>query len=116
MQDSLLPRIASGDQSAVPECISRYGGLIWTLARRRLASREDAEDVVQEVFVDLWRSADRFAPQVAEVSEKLPHVFMTKKEGKVLHLDSSCRHLVARETQAMNWCSTCGSAKTSKVA
>jgi RNA polymerase sigma factor (sigma-70 family) len=66
LQDSLLPRIADGDQSAVPECISRYGGLIWTLARRRLASREDAEDVVQEVFVDLWRSADRFDPQVAE--------------------------------------------------
>ena len=66
MEDSLLPRIASGDQSAVPECICRYGGLVWTLARRRLASREDAEDVVQEVFVDLWRSADRFDPQVAE--------------------------------------------------
>jgi RNA polymerase sigma-70 factor (ECF subfamily) len=66
LQDSLLPRIAGGDQSAVPECISRYGGLVWTLARRRLASREDAEDVVQEVFVDLWRSADRFDPQVAE--------------------------------------------------
>lgn len=66
MQDSLLPRIAGGDQSAVPECISRYGGLIWTLARRRLASREDAEDVVQEIFIDLWRSADRFDPLVAE--------------------------------------------------
>lgn len=62
----LLPRIADGDQSAVPECISRYGGLIWTLARRRLTSREDAEDVVQEIFVDLWRSANRFDPMVAE--------------------------------------------------
>ena len=66
MQDSLLPRIAGGDQSAVPECISRYGGLIWTIARRRLASREDAEDAVQEIFIDLWRSADRFDPLVAE--------------------------------------------------
>lgn len=66
MPDSILPRIADGDRSAVPECVSRYGGLIWSLARRRLASREDAEDVVQEVFVDLWRSADRFDPQVAE--------------------------------------------------
>ena len=66
LEDSLLTRIADGDQSAVPECISRYGGLIWTLARRRLASREDAEDVVQEIFVDLWRSADRFDPMVAE--------------------------------------------------
>jgi RNA polymerase sigma factor (sigma-70 family) len=66
LQDLLLPRIAGGDQSAVPECISRYGGLIWTLARRRLANREDVEDAVQEVFVDLWRSAGRFDPQVAE--------------------------------------------------
>jgi RNA polymerase sigma-70 factor (ECF subfamily) len=66
LEGSLLTRIAGGDQSAVPECISRYGGLIWTLARRRLASREDAEDVVQEIFVDLWRSADRFDPLVAE--------------------------------------------------
>jgi RNA polymerase sigma-70 factor (ECF subfamily) len=66
LEDSLLRRIADGDQSAVPECISRYGGLIWTLARRRLASREDAEDVVQEIFVDVWRSADRFDPLLAE--------------------------------------------------
>jgi RNA polymerase sigma-70 factor (ECF subfamily) len=66
LEGSLLTRIAGGDQSAVPECISRYGGLIWTLARRRLASREDAEDVVQEIFVDLWKSADRFDPLVAE--------------------------------------------------
>ena len=66
MEGSLLMRIANGDHSAVPECISRYGGLIWTLARRRLASLEDAEDVVQDVFVDLWRSADRFDPLVAE--------------------------------------------------
>lgn len=66
LEGLLLTRIAGGEQAAVPECISRYGGLIWTLARRRLPSREDAEDVVQEVFVDLWRSADRFDPQVAE--------------------------------------------------
>jgi RNA polymerase sigma-70 factor (ECF subfamily) len=66
LEELLLLRIADGDQSAVPECISRYGGLIWSLARRRLASREDAEDVVQEVFVDVWRSANQFDPLVAE--------------------------------------------------
>ena len=66
LEHSLFLRMARGDQSAVSECIARYGGLVWTLARRRLASREDVEDVVQEVFVDLWKSADRFDPRMGE--------------------------------------------------
>ena len=64
--DLLLTRIAAGDQSAVPACVARYGPLVWTLAQRRLKNAADAEDAVQEVFIDLWRSADRFDPRVAE--------------------------------------------------
>lgn len=66
MQTLLLPRIAAGDHSAVPECLARYGGLVWTLARRRLGNEQDAEDAMQEVFIDLWRFADRFDPGIAE--------------------------------------------------
>ena len=64
--DMLLTRIAAGDRSAVPACVSRYGPLVWTLARRRLKNAADAEDAVQEVFIDLWKSAERFDPRVAE--------------------------------------------------
>ena len=64
--DMLLTRIAAGDQSAVPACVARYGPLVWTLAQRRLKNAADAEDAVQEVFIDLWRSAERFDPRVAE--------------------------------------------------
>lgn len=66
LQTLLLPRIAAGDQAAVPECLARYGGLVWTLARRRLGNEQDAEDAMQEVFIDLWRFADRFDPGIAE--------------------------------------------------
>ena len=66
MQELLLTRIADGDGSAVPDCVSRYGGLVWALARRRLGKGADTEDAVQEVFIDLWRSAARFDQQVAE--------------------------------------------------
>lgn len=61
-QDSaaLLPRIAAGDELAVRECIARYGPLIWALVRRWSPELSDAEDAVQEVFVDLWRSAARY--------------------------------------------------------
>jgi RNA polymerase sigma-70 factor (ECF subfamily) len=64
--DLLLTRIAAGDQSAVPDCVARYGPLVWTLAQRRLKNAADAEDAVQEVFIDLWRSAERFDPGIAE--------------------------------------------------
>ncbi len=56
----LLPRIATGDERAVRECVQRYGALVWSLARRWSADTLDAEDAVQEVFIDLWRTAVRF--------------------------------------------------------
>ncbi|MDX2148586.1 MAG: sigma-70 family RNA polymerase sigma factor [Planctomycetota bacterium] len=64
-EPTLLQRIAAGDKVAVRECIDRYGGLIWSLARRLAASDSDAEDTVQEIFVELWRHAGRFDPNVA---------------------------------------------------
>ncbi|MFK7736643.1 MAG: sigma-70 family RNA polymerase sigma factor [Pirellulaceae bacterium] len=59
---SILQRIAAGDQSAVEECLSRYGGLVWTIASRLSQSSADAEDATQEVFVELWRKAAHFDP------------------------------------------------------
>lgn len=56
--DLLLPRIAAGDRSAIKEAIARFGGLVWSLARR--GSPNDAEDVVQEIFLDVWKSAVRY--------------------------------------------------------
>lgn len=45
------------------DCIDEYGGVIWNLANRYLAgSSSDAEDAVQEIFVELWTSAHRFDP------------------------------------------------------
>jgi RNA polymerase sigma factor (sigma-70 family) len=60
----VLPRVASGDPGAVRECIDRYGGLVWSLARRLCPSTSEAEDAVQEIFVSLWRSSGRFNPEM----------------------------------------------------
>jgi RNA polymerase sigma-70 factor (ECF subfamily) len=58
--DSVLARIAAGDADAVQECIDRYSNLVWSIARRYTRSAAEAEDAVQDVFVDLWKSAPRF--------------------------------------------------------
>lgn len=59
----VLLRVARGELQAVKECLSQYGALVWSLARRYAPA--EAEDAVQEIFVDLWKSAARFDPAVA---------------------------------------------------
>lgn len=63
--DSLLNRVAAGDPDAVRQCIEVYGGLVWSLARRLSLRPADVEDAVQEVFMELWRSAGRFDERIA---------------------------------------------------
>jgi RNA polymerase sigma-70 factor (ECF subfamily) len=65
MSDCILPKVAAGRTGAVDECLSRYGGLVWSLARRQSPNQADAEDAVQEIFIDLWHSAARFDERVA---------------------------------------------------
>lgn len=72
----LLPRVAASDPSAAKECIERFGGLVWALARRHTRSATDAEDAVQEIFLDLWRSASRFD---AERSSEVAFVAMVAR-------------------------------------
>ena len=65
---SLLQRVARGDASAVQECLDGHGPLVWALARRLCPSSADAEDVVQEIFIALWKSADQYDPALGTES------------------------------------------------
>ena len=62
MTDTLLQQIATGHSSAVEEFLARYTSSVWGLARRFCRSAEDAEDATQEIFVEVWKNADRFDP------------------------------------------------------
>jgi RNA polymerase sigma-70 factor, ECF subfamily len=62
-EEAVLARVAMRDASAVRECLARYGGLVWSIARR--FSPTDADDAVQEIFLDLWKNAGRYDPAIA---------------------------------------------------
>jgi RNA polymerase sigma-70 factor (ECF subfamily) len=59
---TLLRRLAEGEHEALGEVYDLYAGLVNALALRILRDTADAEDVVQEVFVQVWRQASRFDP------------------------------------------------------
>ena len=63
MSEALLPRIAKGDMEAVSDFLRRHTALVWGQARRCFRSAQDAEDAVQDIFLEVWRSAERFDPR-----------------------------------------------------
>ncbi|MBL9150370.1 MAG: sigma-70 family RNA polymerase sigma factor [Phycisphaerae bacterium] len=65
LQRPILERVAAGEPGAAKECLDRFGGLVWSLARRLCRNATEAEDAVQEIFVDLWKSAPRFDASIA---------------------------------------------------
>ena len=56
----LLSRLAAGEVDAAAELYDRCSAHVYALARRILRDDGEAEDVVQEVFAQAWRTAARY--------------------------------------------------------
>src|SRR5882672_9218530 len=61
MEDScLLVRIQARDQGAMSVLFNRYAALVYAVALRVLKDASEAEDVMQEIFVQIWREPGVF--------------------------------------------------------
>lgn len=70
----LVARIAAHEadaedaSDALSELYDRFAGLLLAVSRRILGSQEEAEDVLQEVFVQVWNQAARYESSRSSVS------------------------------------------------
>lgn len=65
----LIRRVAGpGDGRALSELYDRYGGIVYGTGMRYLGDRTLAEDLVQDVFLSVWRNAGSYDPSRAGFS------------------------------------------------
>jgi RNA polymerase sigma-70 factor, ECF subfamily len=60
--ESLLQRVARGDRDAFETVFTRLSAIVYGTIRRVLRDPAQSEEVAQEVFVEVWRSAAKFDP------------------------------------------------------
>ena len=61
--EDLLIRVAGGDQRSFAELYDRIAPRVLGLIKRLLIDHSQSEEVAQEVFLEIWRTATRFDPQ-----------------------------------------------------
>jgi RNA polymerase sigma-70 factor (ECF subfamily) len=58
--EALMRRIQNGDETALGTLYDRYGGLVYSVANRILRDSGAAEEVLQDIVHQIWRTAARF--------------------------------------------------------
>jgi RNA polymerase sigma-70 factor, ECF subfamily len=59
----LIQQVGKQDRDAFSQLYDRFSTLVFTLAMRMLKARSDAEDLLQEVFVQVWRQAHGYSAE-----------------------------------------------------
>ncbi len=61
----ILPKVAAGEPRAMDDCIQRYAAIVWTIVSRYLKDATEAEDLIQDIFTEIWKKAASFDPTIA---------------------------------------------------
>jgi RNA polymerase sigma factor (sigma-70 family) len=84
--NEIISKVLKGEQNAYAELVNRYQAYVFTLVLRMIKSREDAEEVAQDVFVKAYRSlADfrgesKFSTWLYTIANTTSITFLRKKK------------------------------------
>ncbi len=97
---SLIQRVAAGDQAALGDLYDRYVRILLGLAYRILGSREEAEEVVADVFCQVWRTAGSYDPARGRVDSWLFLITRSRSLDRWRALQRKAQILTASEQLA----------------
>jgi RNA polymerase sigma factor (sigma-70 family) len=76
-EQTFIGRLKSGEREAYSELLLQYSGRVYNTALGLLQNREDAEDITQEVFTEVFRSIQGFRQQ-SQLSTWIYRIAVTK--------------------------------------
>lgn len=79
----LIEQVTRGDKSAFKEIYSRFSQVTYNLALRMLRDKEDAEEVVQEIFLQIWNKAHSYNPERGAVSTWVLNIARSRSIDKL---------------------------------
>src|SRR5215213_11008772 len=59
----LMARVSAGDTAAFEQLVEKHQTLVAGTVGRMLGNNSDVEDIAQQVFVRVWKSAKRYEPR-----------------------------------------------------
>ena len=86
-----LERLGAGDTSALDELYDRHGDLLYSLAVRIVGRAAEAEEVVQETWVQAWRKAAQFDPARGSVGAWLVTIVRSRALDRLRSTNSRSR-------------------------
>ncbi len=95
----LLHRIARRDESALAELYDRYSGLLLALSRRIVIDSSDAEEILQEVFLQVWNQAERYDRARSSVSTWLVLIARSRSIDLLRSRQVKARTLVSMQQE-----------------
>ena len=97
--DSILARIADGENGSFELLIEKYGNLVWSIGKKFLYRQSDLEDAVQEVFIAIWKSADKYD---ASKAKEITFVSMIARRRFIDHLRKISKHKILESIDGDN--------------
>jgi RNA polymerase sigma-70 factor (ECF subfamily) len=92
--NELIQLVLQGQTAAYAELVERYRNFVFTIVLRYISSREDAEEVSQDIFVKAYRSladfkgASKFSTWLYTITTTSSLTFLRKKKLEVHSLDN----------------------------
>jgi RNA polymerase sigma-70 factor (ECF subfamily) len=94
-------RVAGGDPAALAELYDRYADLLYSLALRIVGSSSDAEEVLQDAWLQAWRSARSYDPARGAVGAWLVTITRTRALDRLRSVGSRRRGEAAASVDAV---------------